>query len=241
MNDCANRSRRIVIAAIALVVVALAHADALELAQDNTPPQPAPRRTNRAPAPPPQSVQPPSPAAPQSQNQPQSPAPQQPASAPAPPPAPVPQRTEILRFDNWIVTCNEFAEPSPRRECAANMQVVAQASNQVVLQWTLGFDNNHQPAIVLQTPTGVAIGPGVELRFGTESDIKSGKVAARRATYTICEANRCLATLPVDATLLRDMTAAQVAEVGVHSSQSTVVQFNMPMKGFDKAYTAAAR
>ncbi len=120
------------------------------------------------------------------------------------------------------------------------MQVVAQASNQVVLQWTLGFDNNHQPAIVLQTPTGVAIAPGVELRFGTESDIKSGKVAARRATYTICETNRCLASLP-DATLVRDMTAAQAAEVGVHSSQGTVVQFNMPMKGFDKAYTAAAR
>jgi invasion protein IalB len=121
------------------------------------------------------------------------------------------------------------------------MQVIAQASNQIMLQWTLGFDNNHQPAIVLQTPTGVAIVPGVELRFGTESDIKAGKVAARRATYTICEANRCLATLPVDATLLREMTAAQIAEVGIHSSQGTVVQFNMPMKGFDKAYPAAAR
>jgi invasion protein IalB len=153
----------------------------------------------------------------------------------------LPQRTEILRFDNWTVTCNEFAEPTPHHECIANMQVIAQAQNQIVLQWTLGFDNNHQPGIVLQTPTGVAIAPGVELRFGTESDIKSGKVAARRATYTICEANRCLATLPVDPILLKDMTAAQAAEVGVHSSQGTVVQFNIPMKGFDKAYTAAAR
>jgi invasion protein IalB len=146
-----------------------------------------------------------------------------------------------LRFDNWTVICNEFVEPTPHRECVANMQVVAQASNQIVLQWTLGFDGNHQPGIVLQTPTGVAIVPGVELRFGTEADIKSGKVTARRASYTICEANRCLATLPVDAGLLKEMTAAQVAEVGVHSSQGTVVQFNMPMKGFDKAYAAAAR
>jgi invasion protein IalB len=221
--------------AIALAVVAVSQTYALELAQDNASP-PAPRRTNRAPAPPPHAAQAQSPAAAQSQSPPQNPAPQQPAPA-----APVPQRTEILRFDNWIVTCNEFTEPAPHRECAANMQVVAQGSNQVVLQWTLGFDNNHQPAVILQTPTGVAIAPGVELRFGTESDIKAGKAAVRHATYTVCEANRCLATLPVDATLLKDMAAAQAAEVGVHSSQGTMVQFNIPMKGFDKAYPAAAR
>jgi len=109
MTNYINIANRVTITAIALMVVSQTYA--LELAQDNAPSQPPPRRTNRAPAPP-QPAQPQSPAAAQSQNQPQSPAPQQPASTP--PPAPVPQRTEILRFDNWTVTCNEFAEPSPR-------------------------------------------------------------------------------------------------------------------------------
>ena len=49
----------------------------------------------------------------------------QPTAAAAQAPAPqTPIRTEILNFDNWVVTCNEFAEGAKTRTCAAVLRMV---------------------------------------------------------------------------------------------------------------------
>jgi invasion protein IalB len=234
MNGLARAIATVAIAPIAIAAVAIAcamcppTAQAIEAggriqsAQAPAPPRAAPR--------PPATTAPPPPPAPAA------PAPAQanaPPTAPAQPPPPVPTRTEILNFENWVVTCNEFAEGPKTRACSAQLQIVQQNTNQVVFAWTIGYDNAKQIVTVMNTPTGVTIPPGIELRVG--------KVPPHKIPFAACDTGRCVATSPMDATLLREMTTVQTAEAIVQGIQGNTVQFTIQMKGFDKAYAALTR
>ena len=160
------------------------------------------------------------------------PAAQAPAPQPQQTPAPVqPVRTEILNFDNWSTTCREFAEGKHKKICFALLQIIQQANNQnqVIFSWTIGSDEDNHQVMTLQTPTGVAITPGIELKT-----TKGSKTIA----YTSCETGHCLATVPVDASLVRDLLASTDIQAIIHSSDGRDVTVNIPMKGFDKAYGA---
>ena len=152
-----------------------------------------------------------------------------PTQQPHQPPPPVPFRTEILNFDSWNVTCREFVEPK-KRECAAVLQITQTNTNQVILVWSFGMDAGNRPVAVLQVPTGVMIGPGVELRLE--------KAQPRKIAYTACDNSRCTASVSADAALVRDMTAAATAEVTIQATNGNNLRFNVPIKGFDKAYAA---
>ncbi len=167
-------------------------------------------------------------------------APAQSAQAPAaqgqppqPAPQPVPVRTEILNFENWVVTCNEFAEGARTRVCSAALQIVQPNSNQVVFNWTIALDTSKQLVAVVQTPTGVLIPPGVELRVG--------KAALHKIPFASCDTGRCIATMPMDNALLREMSATPTAEAVVQGSQGNTVTFTIQLRGFDKAYAVLSR
>ena len=221
-------SHKEVVVGTALRAVAVAFAIALPgyasgeplhlLAQAAPPPQPkaeAPSRARRAP-PPVQGQQA------QTQQPVQPPQPQ--AAAPA---ARSPQRTEIVKFDNWTVTCLEYPEGTPKKTCAAQLQVQQSGSNQVLLAWTVSLNDSKQFVTLLQTPTGVSIPSGVELQ-----PEKAGK---RKLSYESCEPARCTSTLPIDAALLREFSTAPTAQVVIFAVNGQSVQFNIPIKGFDKA------
>ena len=221
-------SHKEVVVGTALRAVAVAFAIALPgyasgeplhlLAQAAPPPQPkaeAPSRARRAP-PPVQGQQA------QTQQPVQPPQPQ--AAAPA---ARSPQRTEIVKFDNWTVTCLEYPEGTPKKTCAAQLQVQQSGSNQVLLAWTVSLNDSKQFVTLLQTPTGVSIPSGVELQ-----PEKAGK---RKLSYESCEPARCTSTLPIDAALLRELSTAPTAQVVIFAVNGQSVQFNIPIKGFDKA------
>lgn len=158
---------------------------------------------------------------------------QNPAQSQQAQPAPkIPARTEILTFDGWIVTCSEFEAPK-NKVCSALLQIQQQNNGQVVFSWTVALDSNRQVVGVMQTPTGVAIGPGVELRVG--------KLPARKIPFASCETARCVASMTMDANLLRELSASPTAEAVVQGSQGNTVQFNIQMKGFDKAYAVLGR
>jgi invasion protein IalB len=163
-----------------------------------------------------------------------------PVTAPAPqpqqtqsqPPAPVqPVRTEILNFDNWSVTCRDFAEGKRTHICFALLQIAQQNNNQnqVIFSWTIGLDEDNHQVMTLQTPTGVALAPGIELKLA-----KGIKTIA----YTSCETGHCLATSAVDAGLVRELSASAEIQAIIHSSDGREVTVNIPMKGFEKAYAA---
>jgi len=222
-------SHKEVVLGTALHAVAVAFAIALPgyasgeplqlLAQAAPPPQPkaeAPSRARRAP-PPVQGQQ-------AQTQQPVQPPPPPQAAAPA---ARSPQRTEIVKFDNWTVTCLEYPEGTPKKTCAAQLQVQQSGSNQVLLAWTVSLNDSKQFVTLLQTPTGVSIPSGVELQ-----PEKAGK---RKLSYESCEPARCTSTLPIDAALLRELSTAPTAQVVIFAVNGQSVQFNIPIKGFDKA------
>jgi invasion protein IalB len=167
--------------------------------------------------------------APPHANQPQTTGQQTAAVQPAPAAPQVPTRVEILNFDNWAVTCNEFADGPRSKRCSALLQIMQQNTNQTVFTWTVGLDERKQMMAVMQTPTGVVIAPGIEFKIGK---------LTQKIPFTSCEPGRCIATITVDANLLREMTASQTAEATIQGSQGNTVQFNIQMKGFDRAYPA---
>lgn len=148
-----------------------------------------------------------------------------PAQAPA---QPQPVRTEIVPHENWTVTCREFADK--RRLCSAVLQVVQQQNSQVLFVWILGKGNDGKVMSVLQTPTGVTLAPGVE--------VKLARGPNRKATYVNCEANRCEATLELDDGFVRDASASESVEATLYGTNGQGVKFTLPFKGFDKAVAA---
>jgi invasion protein IalB len=146
-------------------------------------------------------------------------------------PAPqIPTRVEILNFDNWAVTCNEFADGPRTKRCSALLQILQQNTNQTVFTWTVGIDEHKQLVAVIQTPTGVTIAPGVEL--------KVGKLPVQKIPFASCEPGRCVATMTVDTNLAKEMSTSPTAEAIIQGSQGNTVQFNIQLKGFDRAYMA---
>ena len=145
----------------------------------------------------------------------------------------VPTRTEILNFENWAVTCNEFADSPKAKRCSALLQILQQNTNQIVFTWTVALDDRKQLVAIMQTPTGVVIPPGVELRVG--------KLPSQKIPFASCDPGRCIATTTVDANLLREMTTSPTAEAVIQGSQGNTVQFNIQLKGFDRAYAVLSR
>jgi invasion protein IalB len=204
--------------------LAVASAEGIRVAQA-APPNPPSTRAPRMPV-----AAPAAPAA--AQNAPAISSGQAPAAqAPAAPQ--VPTRTEILNFENWAVTCNEFADSPKARRCSALLQILQQNTNQIVFTWTVALDECKQPVAVMQTPTGVVIPPGVELRVG--------RLPTQKIPFSSCDPGRCIATTTLDANLLREMTTSPTAEAVIQSSQGNTVQFNMQLKGFDRAYAVLSR
>ena len=140
---------------------------------------------------------------------------------------PRPSRTEILNFDNWTVTCQEFAE-SRQKICAANTQVVAQNTNQVVFIWSFGMKDGHLAA-AFQPPTGLSLAPGIELKTAKSS---------KTIPYETCETGHCTASAAFDPAFTKDIVASPSAAVSIRSSNGNVVKFEVATKGLDKALAA---
>jgi invasion protein IalB len=223
MNGLAWQSQS---AAAFLSVLMLVMAGTGAMAQNPPPARTPPRPAAPAPAAP-VAPAPPTPATPSVQAP---AAPAQPQAEAAPPPEPT--RREILRFENWIVTCDEFAEGPRTRSCSAVTQAFNQ-NKQLVFQWTVTMDKDKQLMAVMQTATGVSIPPGVELRLG--------KSAPHKIPYVACESGGCVARSNIDANLLRDLTGSPTAEVVIQGSQGNTVQFPVGMKGFERAYAVLTR
>jgi invasion protein IalB len=219
---------RIGLSALAFWLCALPAAPAEGIRVAQAAPNPPSTRAPRMPA-----AAPVAPA--HAQNAPATSSGQAPTAAPQQAPATpqIPTRTEILNFENWAVTCNEFADSPKARRCSALLQILQQNTNQIVFTWTVALDERKQPVAVMQTPTGVVIPPGVELRVG--------KLPSQKIPFASCDPGRCIATTTLDANLLREMTTSPTAEAVIQSSQGNAVQFNIQMKGFDRAYAVLSR
>ena len=111
------------------------------------------------------------------------------------------------------------------------MQVQVQQTNatRVVLTWTVHINDNKQLVMMIQTPTGVLIAPGVELKLD--------KAAKRTIPFESCDTGSCTTSQVIDNNLMRDMSAATSVQVTVQAVNGNAINFNFPVKGTDKALT----
>ena len=94
------------------------------------------------------------------------------------------------------MTCREFLEGPKKRNCSITVAVQKQDTNQIVLALTVQPNEQGQMVASIQTPTGVAIAPGVELKLE--------KAAARKFAFDFCEPSRCSASLVADKNFVRE-------------------------------------
>lgn len=155
---------------------------------------------------------------------------QRPAPPPSPQAASPSTRTEILTFDSWAVTCRDATEPSGKRACTAELQIVQAAANNqnaVVFSWLAGLNPSGAPVSVLRFPSGVLIAPGVELKLSAKEP--------RKIPFTSCEPARCEAAIVMDDAFIREAAATQTAEATIYASDGRGVKFTINMKGFQQA------
>jgi invasion protein IalB len=156
------------------------------------------------------------------------------APSAAPQPATLPaQRTETTNYENWILTCREFLEGPRKRNCSATVAVQRSETGQTVLALTVQPNEQGRMTASIQTPTGIAIAPGVEVKFE--------KAAARKLAFDVCEPSRCVASLAADGSLIRDLSTAAKIMIVLQSADGKPVNFEFPIKGFDKAYAGMTK
>lgn len=163
-------------------------------------------------------------------------------SAPTPPAAPAadsssaPVRIETIVHDAWTLTCRDLADRPGKKACSAEMRVADNKNKQVTLMaWVIGRDQQGVLRTVLQTPTGVQIAKGVELKLGS-----SPKPIV--LPYVTCDAQRCESSVEMDNEFVRAATAANTgsAVVTIVLSDGRGISFNFALKGIDKILAAMA-
>lgn len=138
----------------------------------------------------------------------------------------VPVRVETITYDSWTVTCRITIEQKPKRACSGTLQVTDKSNGRVLFAWIIGRDNQGVLQTVMQTPTGVQILNGAELKLSN--------APARKIAYTICDPQHCEAATAVDGALLKDLLSSTEATVTILATDGRGINFNLPLKGIDK-------
>ena len=159
------------------------------------------------------------------------------AEAPKPEPSVAPvkiKRTEVVAADNWTVTCTTADQPNAKRRCSAELRI-AQTENgaqRVVFTWIVALQDG-KPTSVVSAPSGVLIGPGVQMKVG-DKDAKS-------YPFTLCQPDHCEAVIPLDEASIKALLAASSADFFVVAVNGASVKFSAALKGFDEAWPMIAK
>lgn len=165
------------------------------------------------------------------------PKPAAPSAQPPPPSAATtpsaPERMETITYDNWTVSCRDTVDKASKKICSGTLQVIDQKSRQVLMAWLVGRDNRGALRTVIQTPTGVQIPKGLELKLG--------KATKRTLPFTACEPQRCEASVAIDEGMIKDATAASEVTATIYAVDGRAINFNLMIKGIDQVFAAIGK
>lgn len=128
----------------------------------------------------------------------------------------------------WTVTCQD-ASSGAKKACSAAIRIV-DSRQQIVIFWEIGRAANGTLVASMQTPTGVLVQKGVDLKVG---DAQVGKF-----DYAACVPQNCEAGGAIDDTLLKTITSASEMMVTIHAKDGRDVNFKFPIDGIDQALAA---
>lgn len=138
-------------------------------------------------------------------------------------------RTETTIYDRWTVTCRSAESDRAKRACSAALRIVDN-QQQLVILWEIGRGADGRIRASMQTPTGVMVQKGV--------DLKVGEARVGKFDYAACVPQNCEAGGAMDGTQIRKMATASEMTITIHAKDGRDVNFKFPMKGLDKAMTA---
>lgn len=161
-------------------------------------------------------------------------APSGPPAAATTQPAPKIVRTETMAYDNWTVSCVYTDQGGAKSDCSAVLRIAEKINDapRVIFTWIIA-NQNAKPVSVLSVPTGVVIGPGVEVKIGAGPVTKYG--------YSLCAPDHCEAVIPMDSSVLTAMKRAPETEATIVGLRGQSVKFTVNMKGFDQALAAVMK
>jgi invasion protein IalB len=139
-----------------------------------------------------------------------------------------PQWSKVATYGSWEVRCQNPSAST--KVCAAWLEIVNQQNKQVMMAWIVGPDNKGALQTIFQTPTGVRVAAGL--------DLKLGNAAARHVNYINCLPRQCTAGVAMDDAFVKDTIAAQKADVTLYAPDGKGINFGIPVTGFDKAVAA---
>lgn len=139
-----------------------------------------------------------------------------------------PNWTTVGTYGSWQVRCQTPSQ-NPK-VCTAVLEVINQQSKGVLMAWIIGLDAKGALQTVFQTPTGVMVASGIDVKFGTQTP--------RHINYLSCLPQQCTATSPMDEAFVKEATGTQKADVVLYASNGKSLDFGIPMTGLDKALAA---
>jgi invasion protein IalB len=149
--------------------------------------------------------------------------------APAQQAAPAIQWRTIGTFGSWEARCT--TPPGQTAQlCTAVLQIINNQNKSVLMSWIVGPDEKGVLQAILQTPTGVMIANGVE--------IKVGNAAARKVSYQSCNTQQCTASGPMNDAFVKEITVAERANITLTAINGQALNFGIPVGGLDKALAA---
>jgi invasion protein IalB len=144
-------------------------------------------------------------------------------------PAAAPMRMETTVYDRWTVTCQEVVGAEAKKTCSAALRVVDKEQKLVIL-WEIAQAKDGKIRAVMQTPTGVMVQKGV--------DLKVGEAQIGKFDYAACVPQNCEATGPMDDPVIKKIEKASEMMVTIHAKDGRDVHFKFPVAGIDKAIAA---
>lgn len=145
----------------------------------------------------------------------------------------VPERTETTNIGNWAVTCDVYSDAPKQKSCRAQLRAQQAQDQRIILVWTIFINAQKQLVGVIETLTGVAILPGVDLHIEAG---KQSKATDWSFAYQDCEPVHCHAVRLLDEKFIREAAAASAVTAIIRANTGETVRINFPIEGFGKAY-----
>ena len=168
---------------------------------------------------------------------------QPPAAAPA---ASAPQRVETIKYDSWVVVCQDSVGSTAKKTCSASLEATSQDRRQVLVNWQIGMNKDGHFVTAFQLPPGMAIKKGDQTVGGpllvqNGVELKFGNGAARRINYVWCGPKQCFAEALIDDAFVKEALANSTATITIHTAGGGPIPIEVPIKGIDKAISSTRK
>lgn len=128
-------------------------------------------------------------------------------------------------FGAWTVTC---VEDNGTKRCGMSQPRTAGPKKQVIFVWSVATNASKQLMNSLVVPASISVKDGIRVSVGSKPPVT--------VPYDVCVQGRCIATFPMDAATLQAMSTSPAANSNYVLASRKLMQVQVDLKDFPKAY-----